>query len=635
MNRLEKYLQRICRAWKIQKPRPFIEHALKIVFDNWNNKNVFIVEAPTGYGKSTISAVISLFSVEEDLKAVLCYPLKTLIEDQYATFTGKKGLKPICKEELIGVRYMNRPDSRYLTKPITLTTVDTFALTLFGIAPEDLKKALKAYESVSFSFGHYMISWASAILSNVVLDEVHLLADSTKSLNFLVALLKLAMRFEQKLILLSATLPKAFKEILLESCREYRDRIALISFSKECDEAFVSERASKNYTIEIIELRSDNKFGKLLEILKSGLKQYNRALVIFNTVEEAVEFYRLFKSDSDDFETILLHSRMSEKDRAKKVEKLKELKERYVVIATQVVEAGVNISSDFIITDIAPANSLVQRFGRFLRYGERSGKAVVWYEVEDGRLKLSLYTNRRPKNWVYLDTDSDDVFELCKEICREIYGDVNVKKIDELKRENVAIATPMYKVYRYELTLRTLEQLKENKFNLHVPETFRNVKGYKDLIDSVYSKKDFKVDVSKVDTLIRVHDHLESPEKAVKTFLELEGSFVRDDLQVNAVSAEHVDIFVGKRENEIAELISELFVPISLRSLRSFDVLGFIFVNEDGLIELAKMKEGEKWKLENAKIVLRGFKLEDGRFVTPLAFVVDAIYDKDLGLIKR
>ncbi len=632
----EKYLKRVCEAWKIRNPRPFINHALKLMFDNWDDKNVFVIEAPTGYGKSTISAVISLLSVEEDLKAVVCYPLKTLIEDQYATFTGKKGLKPICKEELIGIRYMNRPDSRYLIKPITLTTVDTFALTLFGIAPEDLKKALKAYESVSFSFGHYMVSWASAILSNVVLDEVHLLADSTKSLNLLIALVKLAVRFEQKLILLSATLPKAFKEILLESCREYRDRIALISFSKEHDEAFVSERADKNYGIEIVGLRSEEKFDRLLEILKSGLESYSRALVIFNTVEEAVEFYRIFKRYRDDFETILLHSRMSERDRARKVEKLKELKERYVIISTQVVEAGVNISSDFIITDIAPANSLVQRFGRFLRYEERSGKAVVWYEVEGGRLKLSLYTNRRPKNCVYIDTDSEDVFKICKDVCREVYGDVEVKKIGELRgRENVAIATPMYKVYRYELTLRTLEQLKEKKFNLHIPETFRNLKGYRELIDSVYSKKDFKVDVSKVDTLIRIHDYLESPEKAVETFLELEGSFVRDDLQVNVLSVEYVKNFVGKRESEIADSASEFFVPISLRILRSFDVLGLIFVNEEGFVEFEKIKKSERWKVGNPKIVLTGFKLEDGRFVSPLAFVVDAIYDKDVGPIKR
>lgn len=46
-----------------------------------------------------------------------------------------------------------------------------------------------------------------------------------------------------------------------------------------------------------------------------------------------------------------------------------------IVVATQVVEAGVDMSSALLVTDLAPWPSLVQRFGRAARWG---GQAEVW-----------------------------------------------------------------------------------------------------------------------------------------------------------------------------------------------------------------------------------------------------------------
>lgn len=52
-----------------------------------------------------------------------------------------------------------------------------------------------------------------------------------------------------------------------------------------------------------------------------------------------------------------------------------------IIVATQVVEAGVDISAGCLITELAPWPSLVQRFGRCARYGG-SGKALV---IDRGR----------------------------------------------------------------------------------------------------------------------------------------------------------------------------------------------------------------------------------------------------------
>ena len=631
---MEEILQRICKAWNLKEPRPFIKFAIERISELWNDKNVFVVEAPTGYGKSLISAVIAVYSVEKELKAIICYPLRTLIEDQYNTFTGRKeGKKAIYDEKLIGIRYMHHPDSRYLIKPITLTTVDTFSLTLFGIAPEDFEKALKAYEGISFSFGHYMFSWASVILSNVVLDEVHLLADSTKSLNFLLALINIAIRFNQKLILMSATLPEVFKDIIAELGS---DKIEFLTFSGDDD--FVKERMSKSYELELIGLKEDEKLDNILEIIKKS--KFRRVLVVFNTVNDAINFYKLATEDKEilkNFDIILLiHSRFTELDRAKKVDKLKNLKNNYLVISTQVIEAGVDMSSDLLITEIAPANSLIQRFGRFLRYDEKVGKAVVWYEMdENGDLKLRISLNKKPKNWVCVDVKDDRVFDKCVEILKERFN-VNVKKLNEWKgkKDYLAIAVPMYKVYNYELTLKTLEWLKENKgkLNAHIPKGNGAIKGYKDLLDYVYTKDFFKFDENMVRELQNIHDHLEDPEKAVELLIKYEGSFVRDSYQVSVIPEKFLDEFVGKNERDLIKLVRKYCIPISAENLTSLDVVGVLFRDEDGTIKFAELKNKE---LLDPKILLRGIKINNNRYVNPIAFVVKAEYDEEVGMVFK
>ena len=49
-----------------------------------------------------------------------------------------------------------------------------------------------------------------------------------------------------------------------------------------------------------------------------------------------------------------------------------------IVVATQVVEAGVDISARTLVTELAPWSSLVQRFGRVARYEEaRPGRSSL------------------------------------------------------------------------------------------------------------------------------------------------------------------------------------------------------------------------------------------------------------------
>jgi CRISPR-associated endonuclease/helicase Cas3 len=51
-----------------------------------------------------------------------------------------------------------------------------------------------------------------------------------------------------------------------------------------------------------------------------------------------------------------------------------------IIVATQVVEAGVDISSRLLITDLAPFSSLVQRFGRCNRTGDDGAAEIYWVD---------------------------------------------------------------------------------------------------------------------------------------------------------------------------------------------------------------------------------------------------------------
>jgi len=78
---------------------------------------------------------------------------------------------------------------------------------------------------------------------------------------------------------------------------------------------------------------------------------------------------------------MLIHSRFRPAERESLNEKLtsKQKPDEQIIVATQVVEAGVDISARLLVTELAPWPSLVQRFGRCHRYGELAEGGNVWW----------------------------------------------------------------------------------------------------------------------------------------------------------------------------------------------------------------------------------------------------------------
>jgi CRISPR-associated endonuclease/helicase Cas3 len=107
-------------------------------------------------------------------------------------------------------------------------------------------------------------------------------------------------------------------------------------------------------------------------------------MAIVNTVERAQEIYKFLKRSGGGTNVLLIHSRFRPQERADLHERLKRMRDSSgIVIATQVVEAGVDISAQMLFTELAPWPSLVQRFGRCNRYGETGSGRVLWVDVDD------------------------------------------------------------------------------------------------------------------------------------------------------------------------------------------------------------------------------------------------------------
>ena len=106
-----------------------------------------------------------------------------------------------------------------------------------------------------------------------------------------------------------------------------------------------------------------------------------RTLVVVNRVETAQAIHAaLAKSRGPSL--ALVHSRFRPPDRAAHMRELLSTPgpNGTIVVATQVVEAGVDVSSACLITETAPFSSMVQRLGRCNRAGELDEAQVVWLD---------------------------------------------------------------------------------------------------------------------------------------------------------------------------------------------------------------------------------------------------------------
>ena len=112
-----------------------------------------------------------------------------------------------------------------------------------------------------------------------------------------------------------------------------------------------------------------------------------QTLVILNRVDRAQGLFQLLREYRKQPRDLLIHARFRPAERRTIEYRLtKEPGVDRIVVATQAIEAGVDISSKVLFTELAPWASLVQRFGRCNRYGEYNGQGgaqVTWIDIAD------------------------------------------------------------------------------------------------------------------------------------------------------------------------------------------------------------------------------------------------------------
>lgn len=407
-------------------------------------ENIFYLEAPTGSGKSNTAMNLSfkLMSLNKDLcKVFWIYPFNTLVEQNLDTLEnifGKKediiskiavinSLTPIklkhvdCKGNIISendepdenneknVYRQSLLDRQFLNYPMILSTHVSLFNTIFGESQQNL-------------FGFYQL-----INSVIVLDEIQSYKNSiwTEIIYFLKPLSNL---FNMKIIIMSATLPNLDRLSQGQSEAIFLLKNSNKFFKIDC----FKNRVQLNY--DLLDTKVDDKFNQLKEHLKEHLDTDKKFLIEFIKKRTANDFWlylvedEYFREKNIKIEYLSGDDSLAERKRI--LDKIKQTEDTIVLVATQVIEAGVDIDMDIGYKNISKLDSEEQFIGRINRSCKRKG-ITYFFQIDDAK---DIYKN---------DIRVDSEFTLEKEKMREIlinknFGDYYNKILDVTKNNNKA-----------------------------------------------------------------------------------------------------------------------------------------------------------------------------------------------------
>ena len=185
-----------------------------------------------------------------------------------------------------------------------------------------------------------------------------------------------------------------------------------------------------------------NKEEDIIEILKERLIEGGSAGVIVNTVLQAQETARKIRQGLPDYPVLLVHARFTMADRQKIEEELlirlgkKSIPEtrNLIVVGTQILEQSLDIDFDFLITQFAPMDLLLQRIGRLQRHANRKRPERLEDPVCMVCKSEAIDTGSRQiyGDWLLMRTEEllpdkiilpDDISPLVQETYREIQKD--------------------------------------------------------------------------------------------------------------------------------------------------------------------------------------------------------------------
>lgn len=192
----------------------------------------------------------------------------------------------------------------------------------------------------------------------------------------------------------------------------------------------VRQRRGARKPVQPATAHMDNSNGLATEIFKAHERAGGRTLAIMNTVARARDLVQqlqgVAKFAESKPELVLIHSRFRPDDRRRQVDRLlaEPGKGGTIVVSTQVVEAGVDISATTLFTELAPWASLVQRFGRCNRRGTENDKAqVFWIDLPADDKQYAKFSAPYETDGV---VKSREILRQCQDVGPASLAQVNV-----------------------------------------------------------------------------------------------------------------------------------------------------------------------------------------------------------------
>lgn len=213
--------------------------------------------------------------------------------------------------------------------------------------------------------------------SHIVVDEVQLIPQATATLRQISALQKQYGTAEPSgLTVMSATIDD---RVLHTVDNPLVAETRIVTLRESDRRSHLARRLKATRTI-----RKLDGVGTAASLAQAVLERHRAGtltLMIVNTVDRAVETYDALKKADAETPLLLIHSRFRGIERTAQMARLTATcKSGGIVVTTQAIEAGVDISSRTLITEAAPWPSVQQRIGRNNRAGEFSdGEATVWW----------------------------------------------------------------------------------------------------------------------------------------------------------------------------------------------------------------------------------------------------------------
>ena len=383
--------------------RPLMESALEVLLEG---RGTPLVLAPTGYGKTRASPEIARAAVREGVARGLVHvvPLRSLVRKIYLeVFAGYPGSGYQMSSPL-----GDEGKSPYFMRRLVVSTVDSYLWNLFRVPVLEYLNMAREVTS-----GHYYPVAASLLSSVNVLDEAHVYlgegSTETGTAAVLAATQYLAYTGTPTLVETATMHPQLIARLASALRRSGGKGGELVLVAWECLARALSERYGLRVRAETVREEPDEAVGWETSIVGqgwssgvlreiAGLSREGPVLVVANTVRRAVRLYEELSGIADT-EVVLVHGRLAEEDRREAEERAARVSGRGegIIVATQVVEVGVDVNSIAVYTDAAPAENLVQRAGRACR----RGTSLDWCRENWGRVTIVLDPETAPGDHVY------------------------------------------------------------------------------------------------------------------------------------------------------------------------------------------------------------------------------------------